>query len=127
MEAEAVLLILERCEVGDWTQISSGAAALEIDAIKDRKRRARVRQLLPPRLDRVTLDTGTFRRADELQSLGIRPVDALHLAAAEMSADVFLTCDDRLLNASRRSPGLIRIRVHNPVDWLKEIDDAPHS
>ena len=96
-------------------------------AVKDPRRRARVRQLLPPRSVHVKLNAGIFRRADELQKLGIKPTDALHLAAAEVSSDVFLTCDDRLLNASRRAAGLISIRVENPADWLKEVEDASNS
>lgn len=39
-----------------------------------------------------------FRRAAALERWGIKPADALHVAAAEsLRADVLLTCDDKFL------------------------------
>jgi predicted nucleic acid-binding protein len=38
-----------------------------------------------------------IRRANDLQSLGYKPFDALHIACAEAArVDAFLTTDDRL-------------------------------
>jgi predicted nucleic acid-binding protein len=41
--------------------------------------------------------------------------DAAHVAFAEASADVFMTCDDRLLRQCRRAS--VRLRVMNPIDF----------
>ena len=46
-EAEAVTLILDECERGAWRHVSSQMAAIEIGAMPDADRRARVRLLLP--------------------------------------------------------------------------------
>jgi hypothetical protein len=47
LEAEAVTLILENCGREEWEQISSEMADIEIDAMTDSDRRARVWLLLP--------------------------------------------------------------------------------
>lgn len=58
----------------------------------------------------------------ELQSLGLKPLDALHIACAEKGrADVFLTTDDELLQKIRREDIKIKVRVDNPLTWLTEV------
>ena len=53
-------------------------------------------------------------RATILEALGLKPLDALHVAAAEAAAaEVFLTCDDRL---PRHYTSLLRIQ--NPVTFV---------
>ena len=34
-EAEAITIILEQCELGDWQHVSSEMASIEIDAMPD--------------------------------------------------------------------------------------------
>ena len=64
-------------------------------------------------------------RGQELEALGFKWFDALHLACAESSqADVFLTTDDRLIRTSNRVRALLQIRVENPYTWLQEIRNA---
>lgn len=56
--------------------------------------------------------------------IGIKPADALHVAAAEeLNADVFLTCDDRLLRAARRNRKKLNVNVANPLGWLQELEN----
>ena len=43
LESEAVTLILEQIDAGDWRHVSSQIAEIEIAAIPDRERRRRVR------------------------------------------------------------------------------------
>ena len=52
LEAEAVVLILERFDVGVWRQVSSGIAVIEIDAIADEERRVNVGRFLPEIVER---------------------------------------------------------------------------
>jgi len=47
LEAEATTIILERCELGEWQHVSSEMATIEIAAMPDAERRARVQLLLP--------------------------------------------------------------------------------
>jgi predicted nucleic acid-binding protein len=86
----------------------------------DDQRQPRILSMLPPKSDILPLNDLLFHRAQELQQYGIKPADALHVAAAEShQADVFLTCDDRLLKAARRNKRLLGIRVDNPVTWIE--------
>jgi predicted nucleic acid-binding protein len=125
LEAEAVLFILERIDQGEWQQATSQVVTLETDAIADKERRRKLRALVQQPEVFVRLTEETYQRAGDLQALGLKPADALHVAAAESGrADVFLTCDDRLLRAAKRSRTKLHVRVANPVDWLKEIGDA---
>lgn len=39
LEAEAVTMILERCDQGNWQQVSSEMAKIEIEAIPNAERR----------------------------------------------------------------------------------------
>jgi hypothetical protein len=44
------------------------------------------------------------------------------LAAAEQSqAQMMLTCDDRFCRLARSRHDQLRVRVANPLEWLKEI------
>jgi predicted nucleic acid-binding protein len=121
LEAEAVALILARCESGEWQQVSSEIARIEIDANPDEVQRKRVALLLPDGPDILKLAETHYDRGRELEALGFKPADALHVASAEaLGADVMLSCDDRLCRLARRRKQL-RVRVVNPVDWLTEV------
>ena len=56
-------------------------------------------------------------RASILEEQGLKPIDALHVASAEISdSQYFLACDDRLI---RRYQG--NINVMNPVNFVLSI------
>jgi hypothetical protein len=96
LEAEAVLLILERFDDGAGQQVSSDRAGIQTDAMPDGDRRARVRRLLPEEKSILKLTLAVWARAAELEPLGFKPADAVHVAAAESgAADVLLSCDDQ--------------------------------
>lgn len=123
IEAEAVKLIVERCVRGEWRHLSSGMAIIEIDANPDAEKRRKTAALLPEKADIIPLGDGIFSRAEALVKSGVGAADAVHLAAAEAhAADVLLTCDDRLVRRARRSG--LRLRVENPVVWLREHEHA---
>jgi predicted nucleic acid-binding protein len=125
LEAAAVGEIFERFDAGDWQHVSSDMATVEVDANPDGERRKRVRLLLPERQNILKMTAAVWNRASAPIQLGFKPADATHVAEAEQAeADVFLTCDDRLLRTAVRSGGGLTVRVANPLDWLKEVDDA---
>jgi hypothetical protein len=73
----------------------------------------------------IWVTPANFRWGAALEKLGFKPADALHVAAAEAaSADVLLSCDDRFCRAGVRHRERLRIAVRNPLDWLKEVEDA---
>jgi predicted nucleic acid-binding protein len=125
-ESAAVTQILEEIEAGRWEQVSSRMAVIELQAIRDERRRRRVLALLPE--SRIELTAPIIDRARELVLLGLGAADAVHAAAAEaLQADVLLTCDDRLCRKGGRLAEELRVRIVNPVEWLKEQLDAENA
>lgn len=119
IETEAVLEIVNRCEQGEWTLLSSEALELEVAQTPDSEQREAVEQALELARERLVLSDPVQQRAAELQSLGFQGYDALHMAFAEASdADAFLSTDDRLLRRANRNAETIGVRVMNPVNWL---------
>jgi hypothetical protein len=67
------------------------------------------------------LASGPVRRAGDLEGHGLQPYDALHVACAEVAADVLLTTDDRLVRKARDPNSGVRVRVANPLRWVEEV------
>ena len=122
LEAEAVLPILGRCDVGTWQWVSSAVVAEDVRKTPSHERRSRVRNMLNGAHDTVALTDTAIAHAIVLKAMGFRTYDALHLACAEhATADVFLTTDDRVLRIATRHTAQLRIRVANPLAWLLEV------
>jgi len=122
IESEAVLAILNRC-LYDWELVGSEAIDYEISKIPDDERKIGVKILAAISRDRVTVEESILRRASELENIGLKALDALHLACAEKSAEVMLTTDDEIVKKVMVNDSLIKVRVENPVRWLMEITE----
>src|ERR1051326_5935226 len=83
LEAEAVLLVVDRLRAGDWRWISSEAVGAEIDRTGDVERRGRLRALDRDAHQVVVVGAAEEDRARGLLALGFQAFDALHLACAE--------------------------------------------
>ncbi len=60
------------------------------------------------------------KRTEDLYSLNFGIADAAHVAFAEISADYFITCDDKLLKKIHKLKG-INMEAVNPVNFcIKE-------
>jgi predicted nucleic acid-binding protein len=119
-EAEAVeqILRLLRAKALEWW--SSTVLSAETSNNPDAERRYEVEALLLLATDTILLDSQIVRRAEELEALGYGAFDALHLSSAEAgSAEVLLTTDDRFVRRAARGVGSPRVRVLNPVEWLR--------
>ena len=122
LEAEAVLLILKHCEIGEWRWVSSAVVHHEVDAIPDQDRRNRITTILRKASERVPLSNAAVERGEELKGFGIKTYDALHVACAEQAhVDILLTTDDRLFRAATRHTQQLHVRVENPLTWLQEV------
>ena len=122
LEAEAVLLILGRCEVGAWQWVSSAVVEEEVNNTPSHERRSRVLNMLSGAHGTVALTDVAIACAIVLKAMGFRTYDALHLSCAEeATADVFLTTDDLVLRIATRHTAQLRVRVANPLDWLLEV------
>jgi predicted nucleic acid-binding protein len=64
------------------------------------------------------------QRSEELGHNGLKAVDALHVACAEvLRSDYFITCDKRLINRCAR----LMLKVVNPVDFVLEVNGDDQS
>ena len=122
IESEAVLAILNRC-LHDWALVGSEAIDYEISKIPDDERKTGVKVLAAISRDRVTVEESILRRASELENIGLKALDALHLACAEKSAEVMLTTDDEIVKKVMVNDNIVKVRVENPVRWLMEITE----
>jgi predicted nucleic acid-binding protein len=119
LEAEAVILILDYADAGEFVWVSSEALDFELSRGRDRVRRHRLRLIAESAHMDVTIDEIHIARAEEITSLGIRVLDALHIACAESAGvSAFLTTDDRLLSTAGRLARELRVQVANPLSWL---------
>ena len=67
----------------------------------------------------VEMSDEIFASAKEMESAGIKPRDAIHLAcAANGKADWFITCDDKLIKKGRFIKN--DVTVINPVDFIRK-------
>jgi len=58
-------------------------------------------------------------RGKEIMELGVKNIDALHLACAiERHCDYFITTDDKVLNKA-----ISGVKVINPIDFVREMGD----
>jgi predicted nucleic acid-binding protein len=119
LEAEAVLSILEMADAEKLELIGSDIIDDELFQMPDSQRREKVELLLGSSSKHIPLTTAIEKRAMELQTWNISPLDALHLASAEAAqADYFLTTDDRLLRRAGLHADELKVKVENPAKWL---------
>jgi len=83
LEAEAVSIILERCEQGLYELISSDIIYFEVDQIPNQDKKDAVFRLVKLAGNQIKKNTNIINRAHILESFRIKPYDALHLAFAE--------------------------------------------
>jgi predicted nucleic acid-binding protein len=115
-------MIFTRCETGEWEWIGSEIVDFEISETPDPERRRRVQSLASYVRHWVKVRPPEVERAEQFEAWGFSTFDALHLACAESSgADVFLTTDDKLLRKSAAYSKQLRVRVENPLTWLREV------
>ena len=115
-------MILAESESGRWEWVSSEVIDLDVSKTPDPERRRRV-VLLASYTDRsIAVGEPEIERAKQFEAGGLSAFDALHLASAERSGeDVFPTTDDALLRKSTACIERLRVRVENPLVWLREV------
>ena len=124
LETEAVVTILECCDRGEMSLISSDALEFELQRISNVEGREQIFAFLGAAKIFVETNENIEDRAENFCKLDFTLYDALHLAFAEDSdATVFLTTDDRLLMKAISYADNIKVRVSNPVTWLMENQD----
>ena len=123
-ETEAVEMILKNFSTGDWSWIVSGALTFEVDNNRDMSQRNEMKYQMAEAYINVSISEIERARGRNLEKLGFKQLDALHLACAESgNADIFLTTDDRLLRRAKRLSSKLHVQVENPYEWLQSGDN----
>jgi len=116
LETDAYYLILQSIQNGRYEMITSPVHVKEIEAIEDVHERMELMVLLNRFGLRPVCDLLKVRkRAEQLYLLKFGVADAAHVAFAEETADVFISCDDKLLKKCRKNG--VNVLSLNPVEF----------
>ena len=119
MERDAVLLIEEYIRSGIYRMVVAPIHFVELGVTTERVERLEVLTFLNGYGERLRWNMPTVRkRAEELYQAGFGTADAIHVAFAEHSNAVFLTCDDRLEKKCRKAG--IDVACMNPLRFCEE-------
>jgi predicted nucleic acid-binding protein len=122
LEAEARLGALSLCDTGKVELVSSDALTYEVRKNPNPIREEYGFQVLAKAKSHLRLNDSIEKRAREFVSLGVKPLDALHLAFAEAAnVDYFCTCDDKLFKKAKAISDLGLVIV-SPVELIEEIE-----
>lgn len=122
MEAESVIILLKYSVSGKIRLIGSDVLKLEIGKTPDPVRRSQLLSLSVYISKFYKLNDDIIKLAADLQKSGFSTFDSFHIAIAEKSKiDIFVTTDDKIHKLYRRKPGLLNIRIENPVDVIREL------
>lgn len=121
LETEAVLAVLEQIENGKLTLLDSEILHYEIHRTPNLQRQQHIIEILTLSHIIIKLNPSIEQRSYMLQNVGIKPLDALHLATAEHAkANYFCTCDDKLLKRSQQLD-ILETHVLYPLQLLEEL------
>ena len=121
-ETQAMTQILGYFLTMRWDWLSSVILEDEVNADADSERRSRVKSVMEYVHYTLSIGAAEEIRTEELENLGFKHYDALHIACAESGgADVLLTTDDRMLRLAKRYSAQLQVPVENPYTWLHKI------
>jgi len=117
LETDAFYLITQYIKQEKYQAVVSPVHFKEVNAIPELKKRMKIQALLRKIDTKILYKADKARqRAEELYSLKFGIADAAHVAYAEQLADIFITCDDKLLKKCKNSS--LSIITMNPMEFL---------
>ena len=129
LEREAVLIVMQKAFENELKIIGSDILEIEMLKIKNEEKRNNVEGVYHALVvDSVKAEGNIGQRAVQIRAISnIRNFDSLHLASAEIGADILLTTDMKFLKASQRVKS--KIAVKNPVEFVMEVfgDDESNN
>jgi len=106
---------MQLVEMGQITLATSSVLAFENNNNPFHSRQQWVNYCVNYAKHHQTVNDGIKKRAKQLEKKGIKPMDALHVACAEViNCDYFLTCDDRLVKRYKDNI----LQVKNPIELI---------
>lgn len=113
--------ILALCESGAVELISSETLLFETRRNPHVSRLEYALEVLSQAKTFVPVNEEIENRAKEFMAIGIKPLDALHLASAEHAlAEYFCTCDDKFLKKAKSQTDL-KTKVVTPLQLIEEV------
>lgn len=122
-ETTAIMQIISHFSNGKWQWIDSKVLRSEINRISNPIKLSFVKALLNsiPQTVFVSVGKTETARGIQIEALGFKEYDALHIACAESGkADVFLTTDDDVIEKAKLVKSQLHVRVKNPEGWLQK-------
>lgn len=120
LETQAVLIILNLIESQQIESVNSSVLIYENKKNPFPLKQKAIDLYLKKATFKQLVSETIRQRAKQLESEGIKAIDALHVASFEASkSDYFITCDKRLLNRCQA----LAIRAINPIDFIEELDN----
>ncbi len=92
----------------------------EIEQIAEKEKREMVKDIVDIFVDEK-IDKFSESLQREIKTLGLKDKDAIHLAFAVANSDYFITCDDEILGKRKEIAKKYRIKVVNPVEFVKGV------
>ena len=124
LEGLAVAGLLDEAAGGRVTIVSSEALEVENAKNPSWRRRDEVARLLVMH-EVVQADDEAFSRAQELEELGLRALDALHVACAERGGcDYFVTTDRRLRKAVAGHRAAVGVDAIDPLQAMRLVEET---
>lgn len=122
MEAQGFIVVLKKVEEGDYDLVVSSVNLAENEHNPFPERRDLIRGLFNLAKGVIRLKHDDLIRAEQLEGMGFRGLDALHIAVCERAqVDYLITCDDRLLRSYRNNRHQIKVRVINVLNFIEEV------
>ena len=120
--ADGILGIIALCDSGEIELVSSEALLYEAKRNPNPVRKQHALAVLEMASITVQINDIIEQRSRLFVETGIKPLDALHLATAEVAeVDYLCTCDDRFLKKAQLRNDL-SIKVVSPVTLIEELN-----
>lgn len=122
IETEAILSIIELIEEGRFELITSSLVEFELEKTPDPERISFGSNVLSLHSKRIGLSDKMINHAKEFERRNIKPIDALHLAIADIEKiDYLCTCDDSFLRSAKKIENL-NTKVVSPIEFIEEYE-----
>ena len=116
LETDSYFLIMQAIRDGNYELLYSKIHEKEIAAIPNALEKAELLETLYQNARPCAGDFQAIRnRAEALVKAGLGLADAAHIALAEVNADYFISCDDRLIKRSQREN--VGVITMTPVEF----------
>jgi len=119
LETNLFIYLLGQIEEGIYDLFTSSVLEYENQKNPYPERKGKILTYLSLARRKITLTSSIVERAKFLESLGVRPIDALHIASAEEArVEYFITCDDSLLEKIKNLHSPIKVKVIGLLEFI---------